>query len=593
NYSNAAARHYNYSRLLYGMCLSDIDCRHHVKGNSTPELMRATEACINDTLRRKYDLGVRVEKVNCYRYKEKRHQLDYIDNLVFYVLAGIVALNLLSTIYDFAYNDSEVAGWPLIFSLRANWRRLVAPPSKDPRRSKLIGINGIRFLTAVLVLLGHAPIPPVITIENPQWLEDAFDNVAMQSLFQGHMITQTFFLLSGFFLTYNLQFFSGKLTWKIIPKGILLRWLRIAPVTIVMVALTATWFKFSNYGPFWQESIGVEVDDCRKDWPSVIFYYNNYNTNSTCNLQNWSMACDMQLHIIGLMVVVLSPTVKARNRAIFIFFLLGMIFPALEVYFRGVDGNFLITAEAIRNYLVVVPTFKYLYVPTHTNMPCFFMGMYLGYYLTDIEQIQIPKKLRKVFAYTFWTLFPWMLFLPITQYFLFVADGSQSSMWMRIIHAMVEKPLQGLIVSLIIIGMVIKIEELRFYSWILESPIWVPLAKLSYSMFATHVMIVRYVGGTKASMSHITLVSMIQEFAGLVTLSLFFGFIMYMLVEAPFGEVVKLLAFPSTKSKSTVKANGNGVHIDGKIIQNGNGNSTPHNGNIREFQSNGKSLKTE
>ncbi|RVE55074.1 hypothetical protein evm_000441 [Chilo suppressalis] len=106
-------------------------------------------------------------------------------------------------------------------------------------------------------------------------------------------------------------------------------------------------------------------------------------------------------------------------------------------------------------------------------------------------------------------------------------------------------------------------------------------------------MIVRYVGGTKASMSHITLVSMIQEFAGLVTLSLFFGFIMYMLVEAPFGEVVKLLAFPSTKSKSTVKANGNGVHIDGKIIQNGNGNSTPHNGNIREFQSNGKSLKTE
>jgi peptidoglycan/LPS O-acetylase OafA/YrhL len=59
-------------------------------------------------------------------------------------------------------------------------------------------------------------------------LFQALQNDYVQCFFQGHVITLTFFIMSGFLMTYNSQILRETRTfnWAMLPKGILVRWLR-------------------------------------------------------------------------------------------------------------------------------------------------------------------------------------------------------------------------------------------------------------------------------------------------------------------------------------------------------------------------------
>ncbi|CAG9795925.1 unnamed protein product [Diatraea saccharalis] len=186
-----------------------------------------------------------------------------------------------------------------------------------------------------------------------------------------------------------------------------------------------------------------------------------------------SIACDLHLHILGLFIVVLSPNETFRKRIIQVLFVIGVIVPAWEIYFRDLDGNFLVVGDALRSYMVHVPTFTYMYVRTHTNMPTFLIGMYLGYTIEEYEKIKIHPKVKKI-----------------------------------------------------------------------------------------------------------------QEYLGVVALSIMLGFILYLVIEAPFSQTFKLIFF-GRKPKASLKTNDNtnGVYSNGKSVH--------VNGKFREELTYTKPIKTE
>jgi hypothetical protein len=79
-----------------------------------------------------------------------------------------------------------------------------------------------------------------------------------------------------------------------------------------------------------------------------------------------------------------------------------------------------------------------------------------------------------------------------------------------------------------------------------------------------------------------------QDYAGVVVMSTILGVILYMLVEAPFGQLVKVLLI-SPKAKSMAKPLANPL---------ANGNSSPSNNdgisnnNVTHITSNGKSVNS-
>lgn len=51
----------------------------------------------------------------------------------------------------------------------------------------------------------------------------------------------------------------------------------------------------------------------------------------------------MQLHVIGLAVVLLSPTKRVRNWTLGALYVLGVVWPAYHVYTKDLDGTLLAT----------------------------------------------------------------------------------------------------------------------------------------------------------------------------------------------------------------------------------------------------------
>ncbi|KAL4709244.1 hypothetical protein ACJJTC_010705 [Scirpophaga incertulas] len=581
SYIQQSRRHYNYTHIVYGYCITD-SCTKHYTGDSPDQLRTASEACINETLSRKYGLKARTLVTDCYKHNEELAVVDDVDMKVAYVFLALLALIVVATSYDLACGLKGEEGLLLCFSFRQNWDQLKAPPTTHPKRSQLVGLNGIRFLTTILVMFGHAPIPLLAFPENPQWVEWAFDNLALRGLFQGHIITLTFFIMSGFLMTYNMQLYreTKKVTWTLLPKAIFLRWCRLIPVNVAVLMLTSTWLRFTNLGPTWQETIGIEATDCRKNWLAHVFYYNNYIDNSTCNIQNWSMAVDMHLHIVGLSIIILAPTTKIRNRLLLAYFVIGSIIPALVIYSRDLEGTFLVTAENIRNYFMTDPTFNYLYKRTHTNVPCFALGMALGYAMYDWHSGIKPlnQTVKKWLGYYTWLLFPLMVLLAFLTDLCFLRDGPPASMLFRQLYSIVQKPVFGVVMSLVIIGVATKVETVSIYRRILEWPLWTPLSRITYSAFSVHVCVIRYLAGTKASLNYLTLPHLMQDYIGVVFLSLLFGFLLYMVVEAPFGQLMKVILSPASKKVKKEHANGSIAHNNEKNSY-ANGNTVLHNGN--------------
>lgn len=95
----------------------------------------------------------------------------------------------------------------------------------------------------------------------------------------GGYAVQTFFLISGWLLTYHLyEAFDNKqsLTFSRLFLVFINRYLRLTPALIVVIAFHCTWLVHMGRGPFWDHMVGVEYRRCRQNWWTNLLYINNY-----------------------------------------------------------------------------------------------------------------------------------------------------------------------------------------------------------------------------------------------------------------------------------------------------------------------------
>ncbi|KAJ2948778.1 hypothetical protein O0L34_g8036 [Tuta absoluta] len=540
-YSEKTEIHFNHTKLQYGICLTK-SCRHFYKQNITTDLAWILEACLNEKIWEIYKLKTHVDKnIHC-GISDKMMDFKTCDISVAVLLAFILVLNIVGSLKEATFTKSKNiqkrSTFLSCFSIARNWRNLLKPAGEgaDPRLKRLKLFHGIKSISVMLVIMFHSIIPYVVNLGNPRDLEEGYKELLYQIIANGTFVVQSFFVMSGFLISYNIQG-RTKATWISIPQAILHRWMRLTPPYLVVLAITATWLKYFGSGPLWQSVVISEVEDCHRAWWHHLLYINNYFDYNQCMLQTWYVAADFQLFCVGVLVFVLTSGWK-RKFILALLFVFGLFAPAVHTYIQDLHGVLLVTPEASRDLFVHDPTFNSSYKRGHTNVASFVIGLSLGVLVYHWQRTRC--KIHWVLRHRF--VFWWAPLLPLGIILLssiFYRDAPRDHVYIRMFFAAFAKPMWAMYVSYFIIGIVFQFEDT--VRGMIEWDGWIVPSRVSYCAYLLHMMLIKVSTGTKRTVMYWSLLNLLETIASTITLSFLAAILFYLLVEAPFQLLIKLV----------------------------------------------------
>ncbi|XP_063367007.1 nose resistant to fluoxetine protein 6-like [Cydia amplana] len=548
-YSAYNKTHFDHTIVHRGVCVTQT-CRDYL--DNATGLAHAVEACLNATLYKSHGLQTKVSEDSMYCSKfDEPAGYDMVDYAVVLLILAVVLLNMACSLIDYVGctgNKSIGSRLLLCFSIKRNWDRLrkTAADGPDSRLARLKCFNGFKTITTVLVIMAHSPMNIAMSTSNPEFLENIYHNPIATYFFNGTLIVQIFFLISGFLLAYNILLMEEKrpISWDMLPKGALTRWLRLAPVNAVVLAFVATWQRHLGSGPLWKSLVHKEAAQCRRDWFYNLLYVNNYVDNSDCMPHTWYLGADMQLSVFGLVVFCLVTSPRVRKMAVAAAFVVGIITPAVHVVVQNLSPILLVSPEVARTIFVTDPTFNNLYKRGHTNLVNYAVGLASAMLVYHLQQQKFDITKYKKYVPLYYGLVPFAVFLISSGSFLYI-DGIEVPLAARAVYACALRLVYGLTIAAVMNGAIFKFENL--YCGVLEWRGWEPLGRLSYAAFLVHVSIIRTVTGAYAVLTYSSVNQIAMRFLGVLCLSYMIAAPLWMLVEAPFCELVKLCLYPKKK----------------------------------------------
>ncbi|KAJ8717587.1 hypothetical protein PYW07_005517 [Mythimna separata] len=545
-YSDHKLKHFNHTQIHRGVCVTRT-CRDFARDTSTNKtqgLRDTLEGCLNNSLYSQYRLEGSLANIKYCNNQGDRIILDNSDIAMAVVYIVLVMLNVVGSLYDVVMcNKEEKTGNPylLAFSIRKNWGRMIAPSNsgQEPRLERLKLFYGLRTMTMFCVFFSHTTLVMSYSyVHNPLYIETSYDDPLKQILFNGSLVTHTFFVMSSFLLAYNFQLYTEKhkVSWLHFPKGILLRWLRLTPTYALILFTISTWMRYAFNGPLWQLVVTTEADACRQYWWAQLLYINNYiYEDAFCLPQTWYLAADTQLFCLGLLVCMLARSCKARAILLSALFVVALAIVAAQTYFQDLDPVVIQSPESYRNLYATEDTFRLIYIRGHTNMSTYILGLaggFLAYHLQNGKELHKYKKHRWVV----WLLFPLGVAVILSGGLFYSDTGRAATVW-RVLYATLYKPVFQLLVVMLILGSVFKFESI--YRGIMEWRGWTWSGRVSYSAFLLHTLFQRGLMGAQMQPIHMSDYTVMIVLAATIFLTYLCACILFVCVEAPAAALVR------------------------------------------------------
>ncbi|CAG5014978.1 unnamed protein product [Parnassius apollo] len=542
NFSEHHVRHYNHSKLFYGVCLTKTCAEHYYNGDKKRDLWVALEGCLNNTFWKKYKLKTKLLEVVDYNNLDSKLNIGYGDYAIAIICFALLMMNLIGSVYDIFYiQQRERKGNKVLlaFSIKRNWEKLIARDSDNPSYERLKVLHGVRTIITALVITAHSMMPFTNIPKNTRDLEAIYDILPYHTFINGTPIVQVFFLMAGFLLAFNVQMKSEKMkfTWVMIPIEICRRWLRLTPVYAVVLAITSTWLRFVGSGPLWNEAVVTEAEDCRRFAWQNLFYISNYFDDSICMAQAWYLSSDMQLYCLGICICFMVTNSTVRKVVLSLLFAAGVIIPAVVTYVKDLDAVLIVSPETCVNYFIKNPTFNYVYKRGHTNLAGFIIGLSMGYITYHLLRMEVNLEKYKKRLWIYQLLLPTGILITWLGS-VFYRDAPRDSIYIRALYAGIVKPVFTLLFALLILGAIFKCD--KTYRSILEWRRWVTPARLSYSAYVLHVLVIRTYVGTFETQTKTLFIHIIYTSISLVMVSFLLATPLWLLVEAPANELVKM-----------------------------------------------------
>ncbi|XP_063626392.1 nose resistant to fluoxetine protein 6-like [Cydia splendana] len=549
-YSKNTRKHYNHTKVHRALCVRK-SCKDFVKNRSLEnesDLRSILEECVDESVWKGYKLNARLTEVlYCKRHGDKRSFStgDYTMAGVYLVL---IILNAVGTSYDFINGDAAGNPYLLAFSVRRNWRKLIAPSGvgPEPRLNRLKIINGLRSLTMVCVFFSHSVLVLIVFyLKNPYFVENMFNDPTKYILLNGTLVTYTFFVMSGFLLAFNFELHAEKhrvSLWEW-PKGMVLRWLRLTPTYALIMFTVMTLMRHLGDGPQWELVVTSESDACHKHWWAHLLYIHNYlREDMPCFPQSWYLSADTQLFGLGLLVCIVCR--KPRTQMLMLGFLMAVsvAIPAAHTYFQNLSAVVHNSPESLRTYFRYNREFQIIFVRGHTNLSTYVLGIaggLLAYHWLNNEKA-VSERLQK-YAWLIWLVLP-IAVSVILSGGIFYMDDFEPSTFVRVLYASVHKPIFQLCIVVLIISAIFKIKSMVRY--LLEWRGFTWTSRVAYAGFLVHSMFQRGLVGAARLPAYMTDYNVITILAATVFLSFGTGALLYVAVESPVAALLKAALEP-------------------------------------------------
>ncbi|XP_056635161.1 nose resistant to fluoxetine protein 6-like isoform X1 [Diorhabda sublineata] len=331
-------------------------------------------------------------------------------------------------------------------------------------------------------------------------------------------------------------------------------------------------FKYSGSGPMWKTIIHPEVEDCRQNWWTNILYISNYiNVDKMCMVHSWYLPCDFHYFMIAVVLcIIIYKNKKVGLSFLALVTLVAIIVPFIIVWQYQTSAviyfypNFLRQPKKQDDFIIT-------YSKSHTRASPYFIGMVAGYLYYRMRGSE--KCLKRVYSHIILlTSISIMMTSLLTGIVFYDAEYEYDA-----VESALYASLHRVAWSLGSIGVLYVASYghakliYNFLSW---KP-WIPLSKLVYGAYLTHMQFQMRAVARKGGADFISYFDVVStnsiytlnkhRLYGFILFQISYAlsdmvlafssaFVLYLAVEAPFRNLFSLLLMhPSKDSKSKPK----------------------------------------
>lgn len=360
---------------------------------------------------------------------------------------------------------------------------------------------------------------------------------------------------------------TNEFTFKRLICNILHRYVRMMPLMMAIIGFSATLLRYLGEGPAWDNSTIMFDKWCRKNWwINSLFLHNFLNRENMCLSHSWYSAVDIQLYLIGQMILF----VLFRNRKIGLLIccalsivapvitaILTLIYnlPAVPLTISGVSE------QSLNTY------YGEIYIKPYCRAAPYFIGMLLAYLMrtTSLSQTRLKKvsigwsgstcllSTRSDFILTKTTtlmhtlqwqvITGWTLSLCVLLAILLAMqpamNGQPPSELVSALYSALSRPFWACATGWMIFACITK--HGGIFDTILSAKCFVPFSRLTYPAFLIHPIVMAIFYGSRPERSHFSHYLMLYLILGHIVITYSSAFILSALFELPLLSVERVI----------------------------------------------------
>lgn len=332
---------------------------------------------------------------------------------------------------------------------------------------------------------------------------------------------------------------------------------RILPLYVGVILLILSLTTVSS-GPIWHDTVDKYFNECFNNWWSNLIFLNNYlHPVNSCMTHSWYIACDMQLYLFSL--IILLPLLRRPKVGItlaIICTIISMVASSLIVHLNKLPPTMLYVhpdPEQRINYWGTT------YFKPYPHAGPYFVGILVGYLLATKPKIQFSRTMQ---------ISGWCVTVVSNMAVLYGVlgwnRGIEPTAWETILYSACHRTAWALGVAWVVICCATGQGGVVHY--ILTMKAWIPISRLTYAAYLIHPIVqIGMLGSIRIKLqpSHDFAIWM---FFGHLMTTYGASFGLSMLIEAPCLELEKLLL---QKKESTKNSTSTKTCADDSVSENG------------------------
>ncbi|KAH0551858.1 hypothetical protein KQX54_002246 [Cotesia glomerata] len=475
---------------------------------------------------------IRIKNATCSEVDDQPWELG--AKVTLGVLGALITFLLICTICELLLKFTSINSGSIMtlgkFSLMVNSRRILS--TKAPEENLPI-IPGLKVYGIALIVLGHRYFITVLSslvnlVDVKLW---CFSWKATFILSFPQYSVDTFLTITGILTSY--------LFLKEMARGrkfniffyYFHRYLRLTPLFMALMLITTFVLPKLGSGALWQTTITTESDSCRREWWRMLLYVHNYvyTDGLSCLLHTWYLALDMQLFWVSPLII--YPLHKKPKLGLIILtaaIVASMILPAVVAAVNKLPATL---HPKDRNDRLMLLNF---YILTHARAGPWLLGILLGYLLATGKRLPIPEG-RKLG----WILAILAFMYSFLTHRIYQHEDYKWNIYWESFHAGFARHFWAFGICWIIY--VSTLGHGGLVSKFLSLPIYLPLSRISYSIYLLHYTIQTIKLASDRVPIYFTDFNLLQFYLSDMLMCIIGGFLFTLIFESPFVVLEKLM----------------------------------------------------